>query len=199
MRSSGPAQLPTAGAVADTGKGADMDKPTIVPLCDCHGEPKYWNRDKRKTAGGFWACTVKNREYNRKRSRAQGRVPFGSPEYLEKLSAAKRGRKHPPDCGHCLATSGENNVWWSGDDVGYGGTHQRHRKALEGQPCAMLDESCKGPLHAALSHDTDPSRLRIDGRRIFYSVESDDYMMLCASHHRRYDQAHSRTVTMPGE
>jgi hypothetical protein len=29
--------------------------------CKCHGEPAYWQRDVRLTAGGYWRCAVKKR------------------------------------------------------------------------------------------------------------------------------------------
>jgi hypothetical protein len=31
--------------------------------CKCHGEPAYWNADKRKKPGGYWLCAVKKRRY----------------------------------------------------------------------------------------------------------------------------------------
>jgi hypothetical protein len=37
-------------------------------LCVCHGEPCYWQRDKRVKAGGWWECPVKRAEYNATRS-----------------------------------------------------------------------------------------------------------------------------------
>ena len=33
--------------------------------CRCHGEPAYWNKDKRLKAGGFWECAVKRRQRQR--------------------------------------------------------------------------------------------------------------------------------------
>lgn len=33
-----------------------------VPKCECHGEEMSWNRDVRKTSGGFWRCRAKHRE-----------------------------------------------------------------------------------------------------------------------------------------
>jgi hypothetical protein len=33
------------------------------PLCTCHGEAMYWNKDSRRRGGGFWRCAVKNREH----------------------------------------------------------------------------------------------------------------------------------------
>lgn len=171
--------------------------PTPVPLCDCHGEPKLWHRDKRKTAGGTWVCAVKNRERCRAYSRAQGRVPADSPEYIEKLRAAKVGKPHPPDCAHCAVQRGELNAAWTAERVGYFGAHNRHRKALAGLPCACADDSCKGPLQSALKHDTPLDRLvGCVKTRMYFSPWSEDYMVLCQSHHRRYDMT-PMTITMP--
>lgn len=30
--------------------------------CACHGEPAYWQRDSKMTAGGWWRCAVTKRE-----------------------------------------------------------------------------------------------------------------------------------------
>lgn len=69
---------------------------------------------------------------------------------------------------------------------------------MSGMPCAFLDQTCKGPIQAALKHETDPSRLLGDIKvRMLYSTDSEDYMPLCSSHHKRYDLSHSWTVTMP--
>ena len=32
------------------------------PRCECHGELMIWHRDKRKSAGGSWRCSVYNRD-----------------------------------------------------------------------------------------------------------------------------------------
>lgn len=37
-----------------------------TPMCKCHGESMYFNKDPRYAAGGFWRCRVKNSERNRK-------------------------------------------------------------------------------------------------------------------------------------
>ena len=36
-----------------------------VPVCECHGEPMWWNKDASMKAGGRWRCVVKKREYDR--------------------------------------------------------------------------------------------------------------------------------------
>ena len=38
-----------------------------VTNCDCHGEPAYWQRDVRTSAGGWWECAVKRRQRQRDR------------------------------------------------------------------------------------------------------------------------------------
>jgi hypothetical protein len=30
-------------------------------LCKCHGEPMYWVKDSRYSAGGFWRCAATHR------------------------------------------------------------------------------------------------------------------------------------------
>lgn len=35
--------------------------------CGCHGEPAYWQPDKRMAAGGWWECAVRRRELQRER------------------------------------------------------------------------------------------------------------------------------------
>lgn len=38
-----------------------------APPCECHGEPKYWRKDRRKRSGGYWYCAVRERERMRAR------------------------------------------------------------------------------------------------------------------------------------
>jgi hypothetical protein len=86
----------------------------------------------------------------------------------------------------------ENGPSWSGDDVSYQGAHKRHQKVLAGRPCASQDGSCQGRLEIALNHATNEARLRLDSRaRLLFSVDERDYLVLCVSHHRRYDHSHS--------
>jgi hypothetical protein len=35
--------------------------------CACHGEPAYWQKDKRLEAGGWWECPEKRRRLQRDR------------------------------------------------------------------------------------------------------------------------------------
>lgn len=159
------------------------------PPCDCHGVPKLWNAAKSKPSGGSWLCRVRANERKTQQSRREGHLPFGSPEHLQRLHDAQVGRAHPPDCGHCLAQTGRPLT----EAPSYGGAHQRHRKALAHLPCAHADESCKGRIHCALRAETSPERLTYNAaNKCWYSPRTEDYMPLCASHHRRYDFAHPR-------
>ena len=38
---------------------------TDRPVCDCHGEPCYWQRDPRLPRLGRWICAVRKRALNR--------------------------------------------------------------------------------------------------------------------------------------
>jgi hypothetical protein len=53
------------------------------PVCKCHDQPAYWNRDLRKKAGGHWRCAVKHREGARARYDAD-------PVYRSKVLARQR-------------------------------------------------------------------------------------------------------------
>lgn len=35
--------------------------------CSCHGEPMYWQADRKRKAGGWWLCAVKRRKLARDR------------------------------------------------------------------------------------------------------------------------------------
>lgn len=168
-----------------------MPKPIANPgpPCDCHGVPKQWNARKDRPTGGYWMCRVRANERKAEFTRRSGHAPFGSEEHLQKQRDAHIGRAHPPDCGHCLAQTGRLLT----ESPTYGGAHQRHRKALVGLPCAHADESCKGRLHSALRAEVPETSLTYDApSKCWYSPNSEDYMPLCASHHRRYDVAHPR-------
>lgn len=148
---------------------SDMSNFTDKPLCQCHGEPQRW-----RSKSGRWECRVAHRIREEKLRRAKGQSAQGSREWqLKIIEAAKRG---------------EENGRWFGDNVGYRGAHYRHKQNLANNPCALLDDSCKGRLELALKNNVEPVNIRTDpttGR--FYSLHSDDYQMLCKSHHRRYD------------
>lgn len=88
------------------------------------------------------------------------------------------------------ANSGERGCSWKGDAILYSAAHHRAQKAVAGQPCAFADATCKGKLQGAFNHDTSAEYIKVDpttGCR--FSSRIEDYLPLCASHHRRYDIA----------
>lgn len=36
------------------------------PLCKCHGETMYWQKDSRTKSGGYWKCKIKLREISKR-------------------------------------------------------------------------------------------------------------------------------------
>ena len=80
---------------------------------------------------------------------------------------------------------GESNPSWRGDDVGYGGVHQR----LRDDPAARY--RCRhcgcSAEHWAYDHADPDERLSRDG--LAYSVKGfEHYIPLCVPCHRRFDQ-----------
>lgn len=63
------------------------DQGTGEVLCDCHGEPSYWDKDDRYRAGGHWRCAVKIREKRRRRYREDG-------NFKARVRQASLGRYH---------------------------------------------------------------------------------------------------------
>lgn len=45
--------------------------------CACHGEPAYWQIDRRVNAGGWWECAVKRRDRERERYDRDWRYRIG--------------------------------------------------------------------------------------------------------------------------
>lgn len=68
----------------------------LKPLCECHGEPMTLKKDPRYKRGGFYFCTVKNRE----KGNARGR------RYRQRLAEAGR-------CIRCGADDPINAVCWN--------------------------------------------------------------------------------------
>lgn len=65
-----PGVLPSDAAMYPRGMAT-----VTSPLCQCHGEPMYWHKDKTRSAGGRWRCAVKVRERAREhRQSAKGRA-----------------------------------------------------------------------------------------------------------------------------
>lgn len=40
----------------------NVSSDTTKPLCECHGEPMLWKKDKRVNGKGYWTCLVRKRE-----------------------------------------------------------------------------------------------------------------------------------------
>jgi hypothetical protein len=75
------------------------------------------------------------------------------------------------------------------DVVTYETAHYRARQDIP-RVCFVNDDTCAGLLHAALRHDTPQARIHTDARGRRYSLDTADYIRMCASHHARYDHEH---------
>ena len=83
---------------------------------------------------------------------------------------------------------GERHSGWRGDECSYNAAHNRAIHAHTGEPCSRKDGTCKGRLEVAFKHETPPEMTRIDPRTgCKYSPRPEHYMVLCRSHHTRYD------------
>jgi len=133
-----------------------------APLCSCHGQPQYWQKDKRKKEGGLWMCVVRRREHDWNRRRRKGMPVRGSAEYLAKRMVA---------------------------EPAYRTMHHRARKALQGKSCAFCGSNDR--IEAALKHDGSPVARRVANGRVF-SIHTEDYMPLCRLCHTYYDGVSER-------
>ncbi len=70
---------------------------------------------------------------------------------------------------------------WKGDDAGYAGIHKRARARL---PRVCVHCGATRNLEAALIHGR-ATKFSRQGRR--YSTDTNDYVRLCKSCHRKYD------------
>ena len=77
-----------------------------------------------------------------------------------------------------LINMGEKSSQWKGDNVGYFALHKwlyrRVGKASDRQ-CSRQDLTCRGKLEWA----------NVSGE---YKRDTEDFMVLCSSHHTRYDK-----------
>lgn len=55
----------------------------MTTVCECHGEPTYWDKDARYKAGGHWRCSVKIKAKRKRRYE-------GDVEHREQLRARSR-------------------------------------------------------------------------------------------------------------
>jgi hypothetical protein len=75
-----------------------------------------------------------------------------------------------------LGLKGPDSPSWKGDDVGYQGLHTRlrvMRGPASDYPCALADDTCKGPMQWA----------NISGEYLGL----DDFQPMCRSHHVRHE------------
>lgn len=123
--------------------------------------------------------------------------------YRAKISVIRQGKSgyvrskaHREQMG--TLKKGVRNPNWTGDEASYSAAHRRHRKVLPPN-CEQCGKQPEGRGNeCALRHDTPSNRLMVQltgacaGKR--YSVDSRDYMRLCAGCHRRYDAARRRAL-----
>jgi hypothetical protein len=82
---------------------------------------------------------------------------------------------------------GTANNMWAGADIGYGGVHQRVRRAL-GRASTYLCPCGEPADHWAYDHADQDERRSEDG--LLYSTDLAHYMPMCARCHRRLDRDH---------
>lgn len=73
-------------------------------------------------------------------------------------------------------------------NVQYNGAHNRARKQLKDEPCALKDASCLGRSEVALRPGLPETMVSVDseGRKYYAGLESSvGYRRLCRSHHGR--------------
>ena len=122
---------------------------------------------------------------------AAGRRRYEDPAERAKIGAVHKGVPKSPQTRARMsaATQGEGNSQWRGDAIGYDAAHKRAKRVLPAA-CAHADKTCKGILEVAFKHDTHTEFVKIDPATGYrYSPRPEDYMRLCASHHRLYDDA----------
>lgn len=96
-------------------------------------------------------------------------------------------------CQDCRTTAqqGEGNPRWLGDLVGYDAAHDRV-KAAYGKAASHGCRHCSGTAaHWAYDH-TDPNEKHDDPEEGPYSIDPTRYLPLCASCHKRFDDAHRK-------
>lgn len=63
------------------------------PVCECHGEPKKWNRKDNRPSGGQWKCSEETRAANARYDKSEkGRAKKALWITSEKGRASKRAR-----------------------------------------------------------------------------------------------------------
>jgi hypothetical protein len=139
---------------------------SVKPLCDCHGVPMQWNKDRRK-AGGFWACVPKARANTTRWNRERGVTALGSPEYLAKKRKARVG--YLPAHKRIWAERGKASDY----------------ACIEcGEPAAEWSLSWRRVDSASLEYDPKTG--------CPYTLDVTDYDPRCGSHARLYDKDFTR-------
>jgi hypothetical protein len=143
--------------------------------CGCGGEAKPGKRFIK--AHHIVTAEAKEKlSAARKGKPASNRGVPHSQETRAKISAARRGR------------------YWKGDNIGYTEAHHRH-DALLPKACAHCGKTY-GRLDVALRHDVPAERVRVDATGSdagkSYSLFVGDYIRLCRSCHKSYDNRHPR-------
>ena len=88
---------------------------------------------------------------------------------------------------YALRRDGERNPSWRGDDVKYGGVHQRLRMQ-RGSASSHGCDRCDAPARQWAYDHTDPDeRITEDGMP--YSIDVQHYIPLCIACHREFDDA----------
>ena len=64
----------------------------IIPLCDCHGVQKIWNKHKKCKAGGYWRCRIAKRENQKKYSKTEKGKKVNA-KAKKKWSQTEKGKK----------------------------------------------------------------------------------------------------------
>lgn len=118
-----------------------------------------------------------------------------SPEVVKKMSKTffKEGQMSWNKGKKVISITGERNVNWKGDKVGYIALHawlKRHRgKAdrCENNPCIYPRKDAQGRVLLK------PKMFEWANKSHMYKRDLNDWRMLCASCHRKYDRAYGES------
>lgn len=156
---------------------------TVARWFDRHGIKLPSHAEKRTQRGN----NPRGEKSPRWRGGPQPCPACGSPRSYHTGTSVKR-------CMNCRNNSfqGTGNPKWRGGEIGYGAAHDRVR-ALHGSASGHACRHCAGQAaHWAYDH-TDPDE-KHDPEEGVYSPDPIRYMPLCASCHKRFDNAHRRAL-----
>lgn len=103
-------------------------------------------------------------------------------EWGRKISEAKTGQPFSDE--HRAAISRAQTL--PDALITYGAAHIRMRREHPLTHCERADDTCSKRFQYALRHTAPMEHLRRDDYGVF-SVHREDYISLCVSHHKRYD------------